>query len=135
MAKRKTKRKKIKSKYNHLGRRKRGDCFEANGRWFLNNGQSRPNLRLVHGEVMGYGELKGLQHSHCWIEDDMFVLDFSKKHGPDGLCVPKFVYYAVGHIDSIDNMIKYDRDTFLDRINQTGHWGAWDLRMLRGNKK
>ena len=109
-----------------------GDCFEANGRYFMDHAVlpgNAKNLRLVHGEVAGQGKLWGTRFGHAWVEDGDDVVDVSM--GRD-LRLPRVLYYALGHIDQIDNLHKYDVPTFRNRIAEYEHWGPWDLQTTSG---
>lgn len=106
-----------------------GDCYQANGKYFLDNAYRNTNLRLVHGEVSGQGELQGISYGHCWCEEGNDVLDFS--NGRD-LKIDKRVYYALGQIDRFNNTHVYDQPTFSEMISTHGHWGPWELKTKTG---
>ena len=106
-----------------------GDCYEANGRYFMENTYQNPKLRLVHGEVMGQGELQGISYGHCWCEDGNEVLDFS--NGRD-IKIDKKIYYALGQVDRLNNTFTYDQESFNERISEFEHWGPWDLKTKTG---
>ena len=115
-----------------------GDCYEAAGRYMLENGMRNPNLRLVHGEVLGRGAIEGLWFGHAWIEDvsrDM-VIDVANKRRVE---MPKNVYYTLGTINmpyyqdgemhpAKNNIFVYDMNTFRQKILENEHWGPWDLQ-------
>lgn len=105
-----------------------GDCYEANGRYFLNN-LGNKNLRLVHGEVTGQGGLAGVNYGHAWLEDGDTVIDVSNGRN---LRLPKIVYYALGGIDRNDNYHVYDASKFSQRLTKHEHWGPWDLKTSTG---
>lgn len=106
-----------------------GDCYLANGRYFMDNAYRQPNLRIVHGEVMGQGELQGISYGHCWCEIDGDVLDFS--NGRE-IRIDKRVYYALGSIDRLNNYHTYDLMEFNEKISEFAHWGPWDLKTKTG---
>lgn len=106
-----------------------GDCYQVNGKYFLDHAYRNPNLRLVHGEVMGQGELQGISYGHCWCEEGGEVLDFS--NGRD-MKIDKRVYYALGQIDRFNNTYVYDQPTFSVMISKYGHWGPWELKTKTG---
>lgn len=106
-----------------------GDCYKANGQYFMDNAHRQPNLRLVHGEVMGQGELQGISYGHCWCEIDGDVLDFS--NGRE-IRIDKRIYYAIGSIDRINNFHTYDLMEFNERLSEFAHWGPWDLKTKTG---
>lgn len=105
-----------------------GDCYEANGRYFLSN-LGNKNLRLVHGEVTGQGGLAGVNYGHAWLEDGNTVIDVSNGRN---LRLPKVVYYALGGIDRNDNYHVYDASKFRQRVTKHEHWGPWDLKTSTG---
>ena len=109
-----------------------GDCYEANGRYFMNQAVSPGSdkgMRLVHGEVTGQGSLSGVNYGHAWIEDGNTVLD--KSNGRN-VRMPKDVYYALGQIDRNDNIHVYKPEEFRRKVMQHEHWGPWDLRTSTG---
>ena len=107
-----------------------GDCYEAAGKWFMDNAMTGfgaptdPDLRLVHGEVVGRGSLEGVSFGHAWIEDGDKVIDPSNDRMVE---MPRSLYYALGSIDHIDNTHRYDVNTFRRRVTTHRHWGPWDL--------
>lgn len=106
-----------------------GDCYEANGRYFMDNCHKNPNLRIVHGEVSGQGDLAGTTFGHCWVVDGENVLDFS--NGRD-IRISKMIYYAIGNVEWINNYHVYDCRTFHENLDKWGHWGCWDLKTKSG---
>ena len=106
-----------------------GDCYEANGRYFMDNCYRDPDLRLVHGEVMGQGELQGISYGHCWCEKGNQVLDFSNGRN---IKIDKKIYYLLGKIDRLNNTHVYDQKTFNENILEFQHWGPWDLKTKTG---
>jgi hypothetical protein len=108
-------------------RRRNGDCYEAAGRYIMDNFDSQ--LQLVHGEVSGQGAMEGTTFGHAWVLDGDTVID--KSNGRD-LRIPKVVYYALGGIDRIDNLHVYTREQALDRMLKLKHFGPWDLKTRSG---
>ena len=111
-------------------RRKRpatGDCYEAAGRYIIDNYD--PGLRLVHGEVAGQGPLEGMTVGHAWVLDGDMVID--RANGRD-LRIPKVVYYAMGAIDQIDNVHVYTQKQAIQQMVQHEHFGPWDLKTRSG---
>lgn len=102
-----------------------GDCYDANGRYFLDNYRDDSSAKIVHGEVRGQGPLKNITFGHCWIEDGNVVID--KSNGRN-IKMNKDVYYAIGNIKELNNMYKYDLKTFRKKILKYEHWGPWDLK-------
>lgn len=87
----------------------------------MDNGRGG-QFTLVHGEVMGRGDLAGIRFGHAWIETGGNVLEVA--NGKNAM-FPKEVYYALG---DIKRTVKYDHKTFQERILKYKHWGPWDLR-------
>jgi len=100
-----------------------GDCYQANGREFLNN-SSKYDF-IVHGEVAGQGALSDITFGHAWLLKGNTVYDFS--NGRE-IKVPKQLYYALGNIDKINNMFKYTFKEFQEKLLEFEHWGPWDLK-------
>jgi hypothetical protein len=103
---------------------RKGDCFEAAGRYFYEHAIGNNNLRLVHGEVEGQGKLGGTRYGHAWVEDGDTVIDVSNGRN---LRLPKQVYYLLGHISEIHNLHRYPFITFVEKMTRFEHWGPWDL--------
>ena len=111
-----------------------GDCYEAAGRFMMDNCSFGPpdchGFTLVHGEVMGQGPLEGITYGHAWVLDpSMNVID--KSNGRN-LVLPKQLYYSVGQIDSIGNVYEYTWDETRKLILRKEHWGPWDLQTKSG---
>jgi len=99
-----------------------GDCFEANGREFIELATKDDTMKLVHGEVTGQGKVEGKRFWHCWIEvGNRTVLDFSERRE---ITMDKDDYYEIGKIDE-RQVKKYDHDTVLKNIIKHEHWGPW----------
>jgi DNA topoisomerase IB len=110
--------------------RKKGDCYAAAGKFFMDNCfSSGSGMVLVHGEVAGQGALAGTNFGHAWVEHNGMVID--KSNGRD-IRIPVVVYYAIGGIDRIDNTHRYTWDQASNKIEATGHWGPWDLKTSTG---
>lgn len=105
---------------------KKGDCFEAAGKWILDNDLAG-NARVVHGEVTGQGPLEGVKFGHAWIEMGNTVLEVANGNN---LKMPKAVYYALGHIG--DNVYRYTREQARTRMLKFGHYGPWELKTETG---
>lgn len=110
-----------------------GDCYEAAGKFIMNECMlgDADNCRyiLVHGEVMGQGPIAGISFGHAWVLDGSTVID--KSNGRD-LTMPSQIYYAIGQIDSLDNIIEYSWEEARTKILDYGHWGPWDLETESG---
>jgi hypothetical protein len=111
---------------------KGGDCYVVAGRIALNN--RLPNVKtrefvgepyVIHAQVTGQGALAGLKYGHAWVEDDIYVYDYS--NGRE-LKIPKEVYYKLGQV--IEQQPIYFKYTFGEakrKMAETGHFGSWDL--------
>jgi len=108
-----------------------GDCYEAAGKYMMDQcGIGRNcNLRLVHGEVAGQGPLRGKTFGHAWVENGTVVFDNS--NGQERK-IPRDFYYALGHIDEIDNRKVYTWEQARKKILQHKHWGPWDFKSRSG---
>lgn len=106
-----------------------GDCFEVHGR-FMSIGISDyrddinviqlPGMMLAHGVAIN--EADNLPFSHCWIELDNLVFDFSNDRD---LKINKSTYYTKGKIDP-KTVILYTAEQVMDKILKTHNWGPWD---------
>jgi hypothetical protein len=109
-----------------------GDCYEAAGRYMINNGLADPNsfLRVVHGEVAGQGPMKGKTFGHAWVEvhdpdnDEPMVIDPS--NGRD-LHMPMSQYYNMGKINELNNYHSYTPQDAAKKMTELQHFGPWDL--------
>ena len=91
-------------------KQKMGDCYEVAGRMAILGLSKAPNGEnflgnpmVVHGEVEGQGKIKGIRYGHAWIEDDVYVYDFSNGRN---LMLLKEVYYYLGKINIFQNNFK-----------------------------
>ena len=111
---------------------KHGDCYVVAGRIALNNrlpkGENREFVGepyVIHAQVIGQGAIEGLKYGHAWVEDDIYVYDYS--NGRE-LKIPKVVYYKLGQV--IEQQPIYFKYTFGEakrKMAETGHFGSWDL--------
>ena len=107
-----------------------GDCYEASGKYMMDNCMfGSCELTLVHGEVMGQGPLEGVTYGHAWVLSGDTVIDVSNG---GNLQLPKSVYYAVGQIDNIGNIVEYTWGEARKKIMDYEHWGPWDLTTKSG---
>jgi hypothetical protein len=110
------------------GQKPCGDCFEANGRYFMQHMNNNPSLRLVHGEVTGQGgAVEGVNFAHAWVEDLEKEVVIDKSNGNTQV-MPTFDYYILGAIGHNNNVFKYDHDQFVKQVVKHKHWGPWDLK-------
>jgi len=85
---------------------------------------------VVHSEVSGQGAISGLRYGHAWVEDDLYVYDFS--NGRE-IVFPKQLYYSMGNV--VTKKPKYYKYTFkeaVDKMLETGHYGSWELKTESG---
>ena len=85
---------------------------------------------VVHSEVSGQGAISGLRYGHAWVEDDLYVYDFS--NGRE-IVFPKQLYYVMGNV--VEKKPKYYKYTFqeaVDKMLKTGHYGSWELKTESG---
>ena len=103
---------------------KGGDCYQAAGRYVMDNALqgSNQNLILVHGIVSGQGEIAGVRYGHAWVENGEEVIDVA---GGRELRVPKIIYYAIGNID---NTFRYTPEEMREKLIESETWGPWDLQ-------
>ena len=111
---------------------KHGDCYVVAGRIALNNRLPKRENRefvgepyVIHAQVIGQGAIEGLKYGHAWVEDDIYVYDYS--NGRE-LKIPKVVYYKLGQV--IEQQPIYFKYTFGEakrKMAETGHFGSWDL--------
>lgn len=106
----------------------RGDCYEAAGRFLLDNGGTplSDDYRLVHAEVRGQGPLEGKTFGHAWVENltTGWTFDYSNDRQ---IMLPTPAYRKVAGVDEIGNEHRYDHTAALRKMAQTGVWGPWDL--------
>ena len=120
---------------------KKGDCYVVAGTIAINKKLPLSKVKnkivnfvgtpyVVHAQVMGQGEIENLKYGHAWVEDDIFVYDFS--NGRE-LILPKELYYTLGNI--VKEKPKYFKYTFNEAVNkmlETGHYGSWELKTESG---
>lgn len=112
-----------------------GDCFEANGRAFLDN--KSPTARLIHADITPkLGKVAGKTYGHAWIEDGDKLVDhttvgtdvmdligrfddeeFTKKGTSS-----KSIFYALTDPKKIKS---YDNKQMVEMISKYEHWGPW----------
>jgi hypothetical protein len=109
-----------------------GDCYEVAGRMAILGLSKAPNGEkflgkpmVVHGEVEGQGKIKGLRYGHAWVEDDVYVYDFSNGKN---LMLLKEVYYYLGKINQDKpKLYKYTFPEARKKMLETEDYGPWDL--------
>lgn len=132
--------KEFKDKYAKGGRAKKansgGDCYQTAGNIALdlakglNSHEFIGTPYVVHAEVAGQGAISGMRYGHAWVEDDVFVYDFSNGRS---IIFPKQLYYQLGQV--IQKKPKYYKYTFKEaraKMIVSGHYGSWDLKTESG---
>tara|TARA_Y100001973_G_C5164004_1_gene315071 strand:+ start:599 stop:967 length:369 start_codon:yes stop_codon:yes gene_type:complete len=119
-----------------------GDCYEIAGKYMMDHGRSGEWI-LVHAEVIGQGELESTPFGHAFLihkASDM-VHDYSNGRN---IVYPKFLYYTLGKIEQTfveskdgwkerqPQVYEYSYDDLLHWINETEHWGPWELETESG---
>ena len=113
---------------------KGGDCYYMAGQLILNNEFLENKIDyigtpyLVHAEVQGQGAISNLRYGHAWIEDDVFVYDYSNNRK---IVLPKDFYYRIGDIKT-NNPKKYRKYNFEQakrKMLETKNYGCWDLEV------
>lgn len=110
-----------------------GDCYLVHGSHMLRHkADLNPHLMLVHGEVIGQGNLSGVPYGHCWLEDSKLgmVIDLSNQKV---LKMPIDQYYDLGNIDTVseNKLLKYTLEEVREKILEYEHWGPWELECER----
>jgi len=107
---------------------KRGDCYEAAGKYFMDymNDPCPDNLVLVHAEVAGQSKLAGMTLGHAWVEnlDTGFAIDPSNGRF---IALPIPTYRMLAGVDIIRNEHRYTLDELRRNVLTAGHWGPWEL--------
>ena len=120
------------TKQKIMKRKATGNCYQAAGDVVVMSvfKQAQENYQgepfLVHAEVSGQGPLEGVRFGHAWIEDDLFVYDYSNNKE---VVLPKELYYRLGEVD-VKNPTKYRRYDFGQaraKMLETGNYGCWDI--------
>lgn len=116
---------------------KLGNCYEANGKKFLDLVKKNSNINvvyhMVHGVVVNQRDKNPM--GHAWIELTFSMGDFSQvccldySNGCD-IELSKESYYFIGKIDE-QKLFRYDFKTFNAKAHESGHWGNWDLNVNR----
>jgi len=109
-----------------------GDCYKVSGDIAINSVFRLKKIDyiglpyLVQAEVQGQGDLGNIRYGHAWIEDDVFVYDYSNNRE---IILPKQLYYLVGDIETEDPK-KYRKYTFQEArkmMLKTGIYGPWEI--------
>lgn len=114
-----------------------GDCYEIAGNIAMGNiSLEDKGIKyigkpyVIHAQVKGQGEIKGLLYGHAFIEDDVFVYDFSNKRE---IVIPKQIYYKIGEIKQVKPIYyKYTFEEANNKMLETGHYGSWELKTESG---
>jgi len=93
-----------------------GNCFFKNGQIFIDGNFDF----LCHGIVIGQGEIKGVKHTHCWIEKGDVIFDYSNG---SNIIMRKEKYYEIGKITKVK---RYTKQEAIKKMLKTKHWGSCD---------
>jgi hypothetical protein len=104
-----------------------GDCYVAAYRLMSSN--YKKDMKLVHGLVVGQGNLAGIRYNHAWVESDDIVYDYANGRKIE---LPKPLYYKIGKIKESD-IFRYDQADMYMMTSKTGTYGPWE-RKLQQNK-
>ena len=113
-----------------------GDCYEANGRAFMDN--KSPTARLIHADITPrIGAMAGRTYGHAWIQDGDKLVDHTTK-GTDimdlikgfddvpeefaGKVSSKSIFYGLADPKNIKS---YDFKQMATMITKHKHWGPW----------
>lgn len=117
-----------------------GNCYEVAGNIAMDNKMPK-SLRnkstnfngtpfVVHAQVTGQGAIDNVKYGHAWVEDDVFVYDFS--NGRE-LIIPKELYYYIGQVEMKKPIYyKYPFDVAVEKMLSTKHYGPWELKTESG---
>lgn len=117
-----------------------GNCYEVAGNIAMDNKMPK-SLRnkstnfngtpfVVHAQVTGQGAIDNVKYGHAWVEDDVFVYDFS--NGRE-LIIPKELYYYIGQIEMKKPIYyKYPFDVAVEKMLTSKHYGPWELKTESG---
>lgn len=97
---------------------KTGDCYEAAGKFVLNNQSTLPDLKLVHGTITSNKEIGPAGHAWAEMGNDV-VFDMSNGHEFVGR---KEDYYR--H-HKIKDVVPYSPDDAIQKMLEQEHYGPW----------
>jgi hypothetical protein len=85
---------------------------------------------VVQAQVEGQGMIYGLVYGHSWIEDDLYVYDFSNGRS---IRMLKDDYYFAGNVQrKAPRFYKYTFEEARKKMVKTKHYGSWDLKTDSG---
>jgi len=106
----------------------KGDCYEAAGKFIMDNGRGEfaDDLVLVHAEINGRAKLDGITLGHAWIENlsTGLAIDASNDRF---VVLPIDAYRKLAGVDGLGNEYRYTFEEFQMKVLDTEHWGPWDL--------
>ena len=122
----------------------RGSELSSAGRYIMDRPFDK-ELVLVHGEVMGRGDLQGVWFGHAWIEtknkdgEDVVIEVANGKN----IEMPKHIYYILGTIDQPyyqdgkmhppkNNVLKYTGSQAMEMFSKHETFGPWELETETG---
>lgn len=111
-----------------------GNCYEIAGKIAMATPETLKSMGLpkfhgtpyvVHAQVIGQGDIEGVKYGHAWVEDDLFVYDFSNGRK---IIFPKELYYLLGGVQTKKPIyFKYEFWEARKLMLDTGHYGSWNL--------
>lgn len=87
------------------------------------------NITIVHGIVMGSGDIAGEMIVHAWVEDKIYCYDLDGRTMKTESC-PISLYYKLGKIDR-KNTIRYTRKEIVRLTLENGHMGPFDDKLMK----
>lgn len=94
-----------------------GDCYQAAGRYILDNPTA--DVHLVHADVTGRGPMEGVRMGHAWVEDGDDVIDNANG---GAVRLPRDVYHALG---DVRNAVRYTPSEAMAMMAEHEHFGPW----------
>lgn len=94
-----------------------GDCYQAAGRYILDNPTA--DVHLVHADVTGRGPMEGVRMGHAWVEDGDDVIDNANG---GAVRLPRAIYHALG---DVRNAVRYTPAEAMAMMAEHEHFGPW----------
>jgi len=109
-----------------MNRNDLGDCF-ARCYEFIIQKDLDSGFRLIHGLIIGQGEIEGVEHGHAWIEVDGNVFDL--EYG---------VHMKVRDYERLARLVIKRTYSVEDALNYGAyheHYGPWDREIFNEDMK
>lgn len=94
-----------------------GDCYQAAGRYILDNPSA--DVHLVHADVTGRGPMEGVRMGHAWVEEGDDVIDNANG---GAVRLPRDIYHALG---DVRNAVRYTPAEAMAMMAEHEHFGPW----------